>query len=60
MDGFSIADALTNPDQIIEKYKSVAIKEGTRLFLLQAAFYTLLTWIVVDSVVKRRIKKVSQ
>lgn len=52
-----LATALTNPETIINKYKSVAIQEGTRMLLLQVAVFGVLTYFIVDSVVKRRIKR---
>lgn len=53
---FDLSTALTNPEVIIDKYKSVAIQEGTRMLLLQAAVFSVLTYFIVDSVVKRRVK----
>ena len=55
--GFSWVDALANPDATIEKYKDVAIKEGTRLALLFVVSLVLLNAVTTSIVVSNRMKK---
>lgn len=54
---FNWIEALSNPDETINKYKDVAIKEGTRLALLFVVSLVLLNAVTTSLIVSSQLKK---
>lgn len=55
--GFSLADALTNPDQVIEKYKGEAIKYGSYAIIALVVLNHLQLHVALNQKLKRFIKR---
>ena len=54
---FNWTTALTNPDEVIDKYKDIAIKEGTRLGILLVVGLVILNAVTTDWAVSRRLRR---
>lgn len=55
--GFSLADALTNPDQVIEKYKGEAIKYGSYAIIALVVLNHLQLHVALNQKLKRFMKR---
>jgi hypothetical protein len=56
----NLLSAISNPDALIEKYSQVAIKQGTRVLLIQAIFFAVITYLIMDAVMNKHSKKKSE
>lgn len=57
MGEFNWVGALSNPDETINKYKDVAVKEATRLGLLLVVSLVLINAVTTSMVVSSQLKK---
>lgn len=54
---FNWLDAVTSPDETIEKYKAVAVKEGTMLLLMFAGALVIGNYLMLNVVISNKLKK---
>lgn len=58
--GFSLADALTNPTQVMDHYVGVMKKEGTKIAIVFGVSLAVFNWLMLHQALNQKIKKVGR
>ena len=49
-------DVATDPEKVMDKYADMAVKQGTRVVLIQVAVFGIMTFLITDFVVRKYTK----